>query len=615
MKDYINGTNFELRKEDSKKYLILRDFSPSNFPIDLFVSENQNDIDITSSLKHNVSLYQINYNQQNIKLDNNNYQKALKALESAIYSYLKDLFEKFVDDFLYQHSLNNKSLHADFDPTPGSNYNKKLEIKDLVDDFIRTPNEIKFRAFWNVGYIFATTQQANATTIIKKYNNDLIQLKKNIEEIIKINPNGTNFKNIEKQITQFPGLTNSALELYFSYHIIDDNFPNYNSTDKDGLKFVEKFLGNDFFKSCKDDKEKMDKIISSFNLNNFNGIPKYYVLDQIFNILIKTKHGQENDKTYVNHKTLYETVLKIIDMITPFYVEEIKEFLKTSNNIIFYGAPGTGKTYLVKETLKQICPDEEYYEFVQFHPSYTYEDFIEGIKPYIDKDGSMKFKPKNGIFKDFCEKAKDKEEAYKNAKDKSDKYLYAYFFVIDEINRAELSRVFGELLYCIEYRGEKIKTQYSSNYPDDKEKYFYVPKNVYIIGTMNDIDRSIDSFDIALRRRFNWIRRDFEKDVLLREISQFNNCANYVNVCLDLNNFLTSADNGPQMGSIYTIGHAYFLKISDFIDNKSNKIEQKHLNQLFKQKLEPLIREYLRSKYDEANIEKHINACSAKFKI
>ena len=198
-----------------------------------------------------------------------------------------------------------------------------------------------------------------------------------------------------------------------------------------------------------------------------------------------------------------------------------KAIADTNNpNVILYGPPGTGKTFSVKSGLDFVCQgDTSRYEVLQFHPSFTYEDFIEGIKPKgVSKDGNIRFELVNGIFKNFCIKAKKQPE-----KD--------FYFVVDEINRANLSMVFGETLSLLEkdYRHDTenknlIRTQYSALIEDlikednkfkdlayeidNNEVKFGVPKNVFFIGMMNDVDKSIDAFDLALRRRFKWIRKD-----------------------------------------------------------------------------------------------------------
>lgn len=197
---------------------------------------------------------------------------------------------------------------------------------------------------------------------------------------------------------------------------------------------------------------------------------------------------------------------------------QIKNLIqKGATQIILTGAPGTGKTRMAKEIAGS------HYKLVQFHPSYDYTDFVEGLRP-VEEEGKMVFRKVDGIFKEFCRKVVDKGEEDEK-----------YFFLIDEINRADLSKVFGELMFCLETdkRGKDnaIQTQYQNlpTYDIKGKKYygedesedvfkdgFYIPKNVIIIGTMNDIDRSVESMDFALRRRFIWKEIDVD-EVLLKD--------------------------------------------------------------------------------------------------
>lgn len=210
--------------------------------------------------------------------------------------------------------------------------------------------------------------------------------------------------------------------------------------------------------------------------------------------------------------------------------ELINRIQAGDKQIILTGAPGTGKTRMAKniaERLGAALEDEKKYKLVQFHPSYDYTDFVEGLRPYEpggDGDKPIAFRRMDGVFKDFCRKVakKNHEVAKKNGKkitaENAGKVVDGklYFFLIDEINRADLSKVFGELMYCLEAdkRGEAIDTQYQNLRTYDKngekmeedvfEAGFYIPPNVVVIGTMNDIDRSVESMDFALRRRFTW---------------------------------------------------------------------------------------------------------------
>lgn len=299
---------------------------------------------------------------------------------------------------------------------------------------------------------------------------------------------------------------------------------------------------------------------------------------------------------------------------------------RNSPNVILYGPPGTGKTYTVKESLDFVCQgDTSRYEVLQFHPSFTYEDFIEGIRPKgVSKDGNIRFELVNGIFKNFCIKAKKHPE-----KD--------FYFVVDEINRANLSMVFGETLSLLEkdYRHDSrnknlIRTQYSALIEDlikedDKfkdlayeidnhEVKFGIPKNVFFIGMMNDVDKSIDAFDLALRRRFKWIRKDCDYEVIeeetrFKEKDQFTNIDQYVESCKKLNDYI-SDDLG--LGKSYEFGHSFFMKINHIAKRKD--ITQKNIETLFNLYLRPTLKEYLRAVFAESELESKLDEALNKFK-
>jgi len=307
-----------------------------------------------------------------------------------------------------------------------------------------------------------------------------------------------------------------------------------------------------------------------------------------------------------------------------------KSFPLESKNMILHGAPGTGKTYAVENTIKRRLELEEgekyekYYHLVQFHPSYGYEEFIDGIKPDGLKDGQMQFKLVNGDFKQMCI---DAAEELKKAEDEG-REPKTFYFIADEINRAELSRVFGEVLLCLEedkrirynkktgrWEGTMVKTLNSALWEDkdavciqDGERYFGVPENLYFIGTMNDIDRSVDSFDMALRRRFLWKHYTCDYQVIA-EYDKYKNedkLEEYIDACKALNEYITGP-KGFNLGEHYQLGHSYFLKLKN--------INKTQIQKLWDESLKPLLTEYLRAEVPSSEIERMLKKARSAFSL
>jgi len=187
------------------------------------------------------------------------------------------------------------------------------------------------------------------------------------------------------------------------------------------------------------------------------------------------------------------------------------------------------------------------WKIIQFHPSYTYEDFVRGIVTEVDKEGKISYKVVNKILADFA----------KNAKDNPQK---KFVLIIDEINRANLPSVLGELIYALEYRGEEVETMY--NHPEYGQK-ISLPKNLYIIGTMNTTDRSIGHIDYAIRRRFAFYTLKSDKDVITKFYENndaLKNLKNKAEQLFDKIKNLIKENISPDYSiDDIMIGHSYFL--------------------------------------------------------
>jgi len=305
-------------------------------------------------------------------------------------------------------------------------------------------------------------------------------------------------------------------------------------------------------------------------------------------------------------------------------IKNILDLLTTGNRaVILWGPPGTGKTYESMEVVKDLLDidkklddktiedkylfskgdtsrnDTGFYDIVQFHPNYTYQDFIGGISPDYNKEKEeVSYFLREGKFKKFCDTASNNPKKY-------------FIFIIDEINRAELSAVFGELLFALEYRGKSIDIPYFGN--------FTIPKNVYIIGTMNNVDKSLVTFDLALRRRFGFFKLMPKLAVInnvLSETVEQESLEKYFNKCKNLNeNIKTKLD----LGADYQIGQAYFLKIRDFLNQekiKNNELQiitSFELEKLWIYNIEPLLEEYLGMIVEEEGIESKLKELKDNF--
>lgn len=341
------------------------------------------------------------------------------------------------------------------------------------------------------------------------------------------------------------------------------------------------------------------------------------------------------------------------------YRNVFSAMLLESKNLIFRGAPGTGKSHLAKSVAADIVSNgsvddytlltddqKKQVEFVQFHPSYDYSDFVEGLRPKINVDGTMGFELRDGVFKRFVARARENYENSQKSRETVEKEASAheamkeffseiefgedtfrtvngsrftvtsvdkeikakehalpaaktereplkkYVFIIDEINRGETSKIFGELFFSMDpgYRGKagEISTQYANLHSDPDER-FYIPENVYIIGTMNDIDRSVDSFDFAMRRRFRFVELKANEHLgMLESLEDEALKKEAIKRMRALNDAIAEVED---LNENYQIGAAYFLKLKTL-----------GFDQLWTDYLQPLLKEYVQGMYDEEGL-------------
>lgn len=245
--------------------------------------------------------------------------------------------------------------------------------------------------------------------------------------------------------------------------------------------------------------------------------------------------------------------------------DNLRALLLDKQNIILQGSPGVGKTFSAKRLAYSILEekDDSKVQLVQFHQNYTYEDFVMGYKP--NEDGGFYLRP--GVFYNFCKRAQQHPDG-------------KYFFIIDEINRGNLSKILGELMMLIEkdYRGETLVLPYN-------QEEFSVPKNLYIIGMMNTADRSLAMMDYALRRRFSFfeMKPGFSTDgfkAYQRSLAN-EDFAKLVSAIIDLNKVIESDDS---LGSGFCIGHSYLCNKTD--------VDRDWLKRVVKFDIAPMLREY-----------------------
>lgn len=579
-------------------------------------------------------------------------------------------------------------------------FKERLDLtSDIPNDFDGIPVLSPLRAFWGL----SDSQVESETEIDVNWDLFEIALAKNLDENLFC-------ERFDKVLKQKGAKWNVTMELFwispYRFMPLDDNSRKY--LQKLGLNvFKEKDYNG---KNYLDLVEKINDLISQRKIKERN-IPE----------ISQSAWEMANNTTGEN--TMNSTSVDDI-------VSKYTSLLTHTHNLIFHGAPGTGKTHLAKEIAKAMGAETA---FVQFHPSYDYTDFVEGLRPVPQDDaGQIGFELRDGVFKTFCERAlenllnsqktetemaeeqsldekidnfidksieenikytitqgneffiinADEKNIYisipnnekankltlkkseiitllkleKNVEDgnairdifgrkwrtQQDSYTLSLYksiknfknvatkknvvgidkkpfvFIIDEINRGDLSKIFGELFYALDpgYRvtaealkavkaGETfptIRTQYANMERDgntfdnalniskqDDFGHFFVPENVYIIGTMNDIDRSVETMDFAFRRRFTFVEiQAFDRVEMLEEITDDVIRQQALDKMKAVNAIISETEG---LSSAYHIGGAYFLKLKT-LDNDFKKLWDYHLA--------PLIKEYLRGTEDES---------------
>lgn len=259
-------------------------------------------------------------------------------------------------------------------------------------------------------------------------------------------------------------------------------------------------------------------------------------------------------------------------------LQEIAELLEENRQLVLYGPPGTGKTYLAKHLAAELAGDtgEERVKLVQFHPSYAYEDFFEGYRPDKTDEGQVSFKLVAGPLRRLA------EEAAKPGNESK-----PYFLIIDEMNRANLAKVFGELYFLLEYRDDRIYLQYSPTEP------FSLPDNLYIIGTMNTADRSIAMMDAAIRRRFSFIELHPKTEPVKGSLLRFLQARDLdTTPALLLDELNTAIDEWDRD---LMIGPSYFMKKAAQTPTG--------LRRIWKYELMPLLEEHYHGQLNRAQLE------------
>lgn len=274
--------------------------------------------------------------------------------------------------------------------------------------------------------------------------------------------------------------------------------------------------------------------------------------------------------------------------------EEILNLLKYKKNLILQGPPGTGKSFIAKRLAYSLIgeKDENRIASIQFHQSFSYEDFIQGYRPKKDSSG---FHLQDGVFYSFCQKAKQDLSRH-------------YIFVIDEINRGNLSKIFGEVMLLIESDKRGADWAVKLTYSDENDRSFYIPDNVYILGMMNTADRSLAMVDYALRRRFAFrdITPGFDNPIFEQVLSSKQVTQDIIHqIKLNIAELNKSIEKSVDLGSGFLIGHSFFVPSENIKNSKD------WYNRIIKNEITPLLKEYWFDR-KKSEVEEEINLLKAK---